>query len=105
MTFKNTILISAATYFVLNFILWATGWMIWPILWIICGHLCVLTEKHDKYAAMPNFACYAGGPISLMVSVMHNQLYKNINIFKHFPKIRNPFIWPEKELDKQEDKE
>ena len=38
MTTKQTILIAAATYFTLEFSIWALGWMIYPMAWLALGY-------------------------------------------------------------------
>jgi len=94
MTLKNTILVSAAIYFVINFILWAAGWMIWPIVWLIIGHIGIkVDEKYSGYVSWLGVSVILG-PIVFIVSVAENWelITKDFNL----PKFRNPLVWPEK---------
>lgn len=109
MTIKNTILISAATHLVLNFIIWTLGWMIWPVIiiciWMICGHLGWMIEKNfapwkdnPRLLYMGRWSQYALGPVSVLYQVM--EYGSDIFSMPIFPKFRNPFVWQQKEVDK-----
>lgn len=113
MTLKNAILISAATYFVLNFILWAMGWLVWPVLWIASGYASIKVwewsnrERYNFFYGLDvgeKIICLTMGPILGIVAFFLDGVH-TVSWPKWFPKIRNPFIWPEKELDKQESEE
>lgn len=104
MTLKKTILISAATYLVLNFILWLLGSLIWPIiligLWFGAGHLSFFLEEKYSNWECPRFPAYLFGPIWMVFICIDYR--KQILKENWLPKIRNPFVWPQKELDKED---
>lgn len=100
MTIKTTILISAATFFVLNFILWAVGWMIWPIGWIGLGYASLKfwwwTMEKEFHNPTPfdfgqKLIAVISGPIMGMVAFACDG-HKYMEWPKWLPKIRNPFI-------------
>lgn len=114
MSLKNTILISAATFFVLNFILLAVGWMIWPIIWASSGIALLKLGDWLSVAQIQSpwwiktLAALLGPIIilPLVISSLSGEIFdlKKLGIL-NLPKIRNPFIWPEKEFDKQNNKD
>lgn len=114
MNIKTTILISAATFFVLNFILWAVGWLIWPIIWASSGIALLKLGDWLSVAQIQSpwwIKTLAAllGPImilALVISSFSGEFFdfKKLGIL-NLPKVRNPFIWPEKEFDKQNNKD
>lgn len=98
---KNTIIISAATYFVLNFIVWVLGWVVWPLAWVISGflffrlgnRLAKSDELDHDYVALS--LSLLMGPAMMIVFVVCFW-EEVIDKMPWLPSIRNPFVWPEK---------
>jgi hypothetical protein len=109
MTLKNTILISAVTYFVLNALVWVLGWMVWPIaifiLWKPSARLFFFLEEKLSLGSTKEEAKRKLEKSGPFLFFNFAESYYDKIAEKYFPSIRNPFIWPEKELDKQENKD
>lgn len=109
MTIKNTILISAATYLVLNFAIWALGWMIWPIAWLAMGYgsakvwdwMCRKSGFKGIESGEKAVAIFFGPIIGILAFILEG--YKFVSWPNWLPTIRNPFVWPQKEVDKSSD--
>jgi len=107
---KKTILISAATYLIMELFFWAAGWMIWPIIWIGLGYASIKIWEWLEAKMFPHdptlpvgakIVALILGPIMGMVSFAIEG-WKYVDWPKKIPKFRNPFFFPEKELDKQQ---
>lgn len=101
MTTKNTILISAATCLAVHFLLWLLGWMVWPIVWLIMGYgsIKVCEWTIGKTLGNPQSFDFSEKIISIILGPLMGIVafvcdgYRYAS-FPKFPKIRNPFIWP-----------
>lgn len=104
MTTKQTILIAAATYFTLEFSVWALGWLAWLILWVVFGYLvfhCVLEFLDDEFDGDYKFMVLSSvfWPILVLIVVLQEADERGFWNFK----IRNPFVWTKKEVDSPEE--
>lgn len=101
MTLKNTILTSAATCLVVHLLLWMLGWLVWPLIWLGLGYASLKvwawTMKQEFSNPTPfdfgeKFFSIICGPIMGIVAFSCD----GHRYVKWLPKIRNPFVWPEK---------
>jgi len=78
------------------------GWMVWPIIWVGSGYAAQkYVENHDgKKMEGEERYYFLLGPVLVLICLGF-WIAENFE----FPKFRNPFIWPEKEFDKQENKD
>lgn len=100
---KRTIIISAVTTVLVNFLLYIlSGWVIFLLAWIALGFL---ARKISSYGDMKNsngwnyFCCNVFPPIIILIELFDKDNEYKVHFGKFIPKLpkfRNPFVWPEK---------
>jgi hypothetical protein len=98
---KNTIIISAATCLAVHALIWMLGPLVWPLVWAASGlGLLKLGDfLSSETATLPiKFMAAIMGPVMLVhliAASFHDGVFdfRKLNLPK-FPKIRNPFVWP-----------